>query len=142
MDRREIVLAAFAAGGENARFSPVQVQKLLFLMDREASEFVGGPHFDFVPYDYGPFDRAVYDVLGELSTEGLVETRNSGRYREYSLTPEGYESGRASLEELPDKARSFLLRLTEWVMNLSFRQLVAAIYRRYPEMKANSIFRR
>ncbi len=141
MDRREIVLAALAAGGENAGFSPIQVQKALFLMDREAAELVDGPHFEFVPYDYGPFDRSVYEVLDDLSRGGLVEKRNSGRYREYALTREGYESGLAKLDGLPDKVGSFLRRLVEWVRELTFQQLVTAIYRRYPDMKANSIFR-
>ena len=45
MERPNLVLAALAAGGENASYWPVQVQKLLFLIDREASALVGGPHF-------------------------------------------------------------------------------------------------
>src|SRR5207248_1751684 len=74
MERHNLVLAALAAGGENASYWPVQVQKLLFLIDREASALVGGPHFDFKPYDYGPFDRAVYVELDALSAQGFVST--------------------------------------------------------------------
>ena len=48
------------------------VQKLLFLLDREAAEIVGGPHFRFVPYNYGPFDKGVY-------VAGHVKARNSGQ---------------------------------------------------------------
>jgi hypothetical protein len=73
-----LVLAALAAGGENATYRPVQVQKLVFLIDREASRLVDGPHFGFQPYDYGPFDRAVYIELDSLHTQGLVNAQNTG----------------------------------------------------------------
>jgi hypothetical protein len=69
MDRSSLVLAALAAAGGNAAFTPVQVQKLLFLIDREAGRLVGGPHFDFLPYDYGPFDRAVMIPLTSSRSE-------------------------------------------------------------------------
>ena len=141
MDRQQIILAALAAGGENAAFSPVQVQKLFFLIDREAQHLVEGPHFNFSAYDYGPFDRTVYDELDLLSSAGLVEIQNSGRYRKYLLTPKGYESGAASLLEMDPVASSFVARASKWVRELSFQQLVAAIYNRYPDMKVNSIFR-
>ena len=45
MTRSEILLAGLAAGGENATYTPVQVQKLFFLLDREASVALGGPFF-------------------------------------------------------------------------------------------------
>lgn len=141
MNDREIVLAALAAGGRGVGFSPIQVQKILFLIDREAVKYVGGPHFNFVAYDYGPFDRAVYDVLDDLAKEGLVEVRNLGRLREYVLTNKGYEYGLAELNGLSDRGAAYVRRLVDWVRSLTFRQLVAAIYRRYPKMQANSLFR-
>ena len=141
MERRNLVLAALAAGGENANYWPVHVQKLLFLIDREASALVNGPHFQFKPYDYGPFDRAVYVELQALSTQGLVEIQDTGRYSVYSLSPEGYRQGVARLHELGDSARAYIEQAARWVRSLSFQQLVAAIYNHYPDMKVNSVFR-
>ena len=43
MERHELLLAGFAAGGENATFTPVQVQKLFFLIDREAASLMIAP---------------------------------------------------------------------------------------------------
>jgi uncharacterized protein len=140
MERQDLVLAALAAGGENASYWPVQVQKLLFLIDREASALVNGPHFDFKPYDYGPFDRAVYLELDSLAAQGLINIQNTGRYRVYSLTPEGYRQGSSNLSQV-SLARSYIEQAARWVRSLSFQQLVAAIYRRYPDMKVNSVFR-
>jgi uncharacterized protein len=76
MDRRDTVLAALAAAGANAWFSPVQVQKLLFLIDREVPAFVDGPHFAFAPYDYGPFDARVYGELDRLEELGMSHDRS------------------------------------------------------------------
>lgn len=140
MNKTEIILAAFAAGGENATFSPVQAQKLLFLVDREVAHAVGGPHFNFVAYDYGPFDRRVYDAIDLLEISGLASIQSTGKYRIYSLTSEGYRDGLQLLDKLAPEARDYLRQIATWIRRLSFQQLVSAIYSRYPEMKANSVF--
>jgi uncharacterized protein len=141
MERDDLLLAALAAAGENAPFTPVQVQKLFFLLDREASHLVDGPHFHFTPYDYGPFDRAVYDGLESLAQRNLAHVQSTGRYRVYALSQPGFQRGTAALNALSAPARTYIANVTNWVRQLSFEQLVASIYNRYPEMKANSVFR-
>jgi uncharacterized protein YwgA len=141
MDRNALVMAALAAGGHDATYPPAQVQKLLFLIDREIPDTVGGPHFQFAPYDYGPFDRSLYDSLDELESEGKVSVSSSGKYRRYGLTNDGWMQGQAALAEIRPEARKFIEEAAAWVNGLSFAQLVSAIYKRYPDMKANSIFR-
>ena len=139
--RPEMVLAALAAGGEGATYSPVQVQKLFFLIDRRAPHLVNGPHFAFRPYDYGPFDSAVYDTLDFLGYRGSVQIQGAGKYRLYSLTAGGFAAGQGTLSNLPVPTAEFLRALARWVLSLDFKTLVAAIYEAYPDMKANSIFR-
>lgn len=141
MNRNELIVSALAAGGADATYSPVQVQKLFFLIDREASQLVDGPHFNFRAYDYGPFDRAVYDELDALAGQGLVKTTSSGKYRTYSLTGAGFNQGGAELSKLPAAANSYVTEAAVWVQKLSFEQLVASIYKAFPEMKVNSVFR-
>ena len=121
--------------------SPVQIQKLLFLIDREIPKLVGGPHFDFEPYQYGPFDSTVYSELRSLRAKGLVDVDLIwwGR-RGYSLSPEGQEKGEAILGELNEKAQAFIQKTSKFVRGLSFSKLVAAIYKAYPEMRENSVF--
>lgn len=140
MEPQDYVLAALSAGGDQASFSPVQLQKLFFLSDREIPALVGGPYFEFRPYDFGPFDKEVYGVLEQLARAGLVVKTGDGSYRMYSLTPEGMTRGRELLAEMHRSAREYLSQITNWVRSLTFSQLVSAIYRSYPEMKANSIF--
>jgi uncharacterized protein len=137
--RQELVLAALAPG-RGAVHSPVQVQKLLFLIDREIPHHVGGPYFDFKPYNYGPFDKAVYDDLESLSQRGLVEISIQAGYHGFRLTSVGQSQGDHFLNGLPTVAKDYVISVSEFVRRLSFASLVSAIYRAYPEMKENSVF--
>lgn len=141
MKTERLVLAALSPAGTGS-FTPVQVQKLFFLLDKNVEEQIGGTHFDFLPYDYGPFDSAVYHELESLHEEGLVEVLERERHgrRIYRLTAEGLKEGQLALSELDEPVQQYISSLVEWVRSLSFSQLVSAIYRKYPEMKENSVF--
>ncbi len=140
MTKSEVVLAALAPA-QGKQHSPVQVQKLLFLLDREASHLVDGPHFNFEPYNYGPFDKAVYQVLDELDEDELVTIRSGGWQRTYALTPTGQNEGDRLLGELSDSTKDYIRRVSAFVLKLNFLQLVSAIYKAYPDMQKNSILR-
>ena len=141
MDRASFILCALTPA-QCAAYSPVQVQKLFFLLDKGIGAYVGGPYFNFEPYHYGPFDQEVYSTLEELAAEGLVEIELEprGRWNTYRLTPEGQQKGEELLERLPEEVQRFIRNVSEFVRKLSFAQLVSAIYKAYPEMKANSVF--
>jgi len=142
MDKQDIILAAFAAA-KRAVFTPVQVQKLLFLIDMKIPEQVGGPFFEFVPYDYGPFDKDVYQQLEELAKNELVEILPCPglSWNKYQLTVEGQERGEEVLSELAPEVADYLRSLSQFVRSLSFAELVSSIYRAYPDMRVNSVFR-
>jgi len=140
MNRPQLVLAALASAGPSVAFTPVQVQKIFFLLDRRGSTALGGPHFDFEPYDYGPFDQAVYHELDALQLIDLVQVDVDRRYRTYRLTSRGFIEGSAALAKIAAPVQNFIRQTVLWVGSLRFDQLVAAIYREYPEMKARSIF--
>lgn len=139
MGRRSYMLAVLAAAEGNAH-SPVQVQKLFFLIDKNIPQLVGGPHFHFSPYNYGPFDSAVYQELGRLVNSGEVEVCPEGTWRIYRLTPKGQRRGERLLTSMPSKAQDYIKRVSVFVRGLTFTQLVAAIYKAYPEMQVNSVF--
>ena len=139
MVRSQVALMAMAARVRGTRFDPVRIQKLLFLIDREAGAHVDGPHFDFRPYLYGPFDKAVFDELDALRHAGEVVIHGTGRYRAYILTESGHERGTAALNELAEPVRRYVADVARWVLSLSFGELLPAIYRRYPDMAVNSI---
>lgn len=122
------------------RFTPVQVQKLLFLIDRQIPEQVGGPHFHFEPYHYGPFDRCVYQQLDLLSARGLVAIDTTSSPRTFMLTAAGLEKGTTALATLPTTIQEFIGRTSSFVRTQTFSSLVSAIYKAFPEMRENSVF--
>jgi hypothetical protein len=141
MNREQFVLAALAPA-HGAPHSPVQVQKLLFVLDTNMRNVVGGPHFNFEPYHYGPFDKDVYAVMGALAAQGLAEIapEPACRWDTYRLTAQGQQEGESLLQTLPCKARTYVTTISDFVRSLSFAQLVAAVYKAYPDMKINSVF--
>jgi hypothetical protein len=139
MTRKDIVLAALAPA-RGSPHTPVQVQKLLFLVDRNISKLVGGPYFNFQPYNYGPFDKAVYEVLEGLAGEGLVELCPDWKWNNYRLTEAGQKLGEKFLGSLKEDAREYIQRASDFVRSVSFTELISAIYKAYPEMRRNSVF--
>jgi hypothetical protein len=140
--KNELILAALAPANGKP-FTPVQVQKLFFILDRKVPEAIGGPHFDFTPYHYGPFDAGVYRSLEAMAQEELVAiTQRSGfSMQTFRLTPDGQKRGELALSSMDPRTREYVSRLSEFVRTSSFENLVAAVYREFPEMKVNSIFR-
>ena len=138
MKRSEIVLAAMAAGGSEVRYSLAQLQKLLFLIDREIPEHVGGPHFRFKPYYYGPFDKEVYAEIFALVRGRFANVDTTERHCLLLLTDSGSALGTNILTGLPAPVSRYLGEASEWVRALSFRQLLTAIYRDFPDMAIHS----
>jgi DNA-binding PadR family transcriptional regulator len=139
MNQREFVLASMAAAKGNS-YQPVQIQKLLFLLEKRA---LHKRIFDFQPYAYGPFDPEVYKLLEKLASNGLVEIVGQpfARNRRYRLTAKGEKVATGILNKLPKKDNDYFVLMSEWVRKRSFQQLIGAIYEAYPDMRVNSIFR-
>ena len=134
----KIVLAALCGNGTCAPYNPVQLQKLLFLIDREIADDIGGPHFDFKPDHYGPYDPSVFDVAEGLRGQGKVIIDNRGPYRRYLVSDGGLSEGSAVLDQMVEPACRYVYEASEWILSQSFRELVSAIYRQYPDMAVNS----
>ena len=133
------VLALSFANGRG--LSAVQLQKALFLLERGLPEEVGPKFYNFTPYNYGPFDSSVYKDADVLADQSLVNiSKPTGRYTVYSITPEGAKAAKQLEAKAPARAVQHLKDIVEWIQTLTFAQLVRAIYARYPEMKANSVF--
>ena len=142
MNRNDFVLAVFASSN-NAIYSPVQIQKLFFLIEKKIPELSENNYFNFTPYNYGPFDPEIYDVISELVNNGDLKLINypNSRIIKYSTTDKGQIRGKQILQSLGENTISKIKILSEFVRKLSFSELVSAIYKEYPGMKENSIFR-
>jgi hypothetical protein len=121
----------------------VQVQKLFFLIDKRAAADVGGPHFEFRPYDYGPFDSNVYVAIEALAARGLAAVHRPPEFRmkKFRLTQDGQARGDEVFQSLPPGVQDFMTRACDFVRNTPFAELVSAIYKAYPEMRERSVFR-
>jgi len=135
------LLAIAAANGEPV--SPVQLQKLLFLLGANLSpqQLGTGVFYHFTPYDYGPFDSAVYLDAEALEREGFVRIETPpGSYREYTATPAGLSRAATLKGQLDPAVSAYLEQTAAWVRSLSFNDLLRAVYRAYPAMKVHSVF--
>ena len=143
MNKRDLTLAMLACA-EGRPYTPVQLQKALFLATRQVPGIINqGPEFNFRPYDYGPFDSDVYTEATHLHMQGdaVVAPSGQGRWNTYSASDRGLVKGREILAQIPESSRRFLIEVSGWVRSQSFSGLVKSIYDAYPEMRANSIFR-
>jgi len=137
MNRKEFMQYCLSLQG-NTPLSPVQLQKLFFLIDMKLSREVGGPFFHFTPYHYGPFDKEVYEELDNLNSENKVEIIQNNRLRLYKLTEEGKNT--IPISNLNENVKSKVEDIIDYVKTKSFTELISAIYHDYPGMRVNSVF--
>jgi hypothetical protein len=140
MERKDWTLLAIAAAGTRG-LSPVQIQKSLFLLWKELPSEVGELFYEFIPYNYGPFDRNIYVDASQLSEQGLVSIVETGSgFKQYLPTVLGIQCASLLETAAPARALAYLKVVVPWVQSLSFSALVRAIYARYPEYRQNSVF--
>lgn len=140
MNKQDWLLLVIASGGS---LSPVQLQKSMFLLRKELPGRTGEDFYEFEPYDYGPFNSAIYADAYSLQAEGLVNVDNplERGWRRYTITDAGRQKAAKIAVKLPDAVREELSRIVSWVVSLPFTELIRTIYQKYPEYKVNSVFR-
>jgi uncharacterized protein len=140
VERQDWTLLAISLA-KGRGLSPVQLQKVLFLLGKSVPSDIGSDFYTFEPYNYGPFDRTIYSDAGFLSTVGLVNISSTGSgYSEYTATPEGQTRSEIIKATASPRAVAYLEKVVPWAQALSFSSLVRAIYNKYPEYRRNSVF--
>lgn len=137
MDRLELTQAALSAAGRGAEFHALQLQNLLFLIDREVAVECGGPFFAFEASRYGPYDGSVFDVAESLAGVNRVAIRSTGPIWALSLTEEGYAAGEALRRNMPRSCRAYLSKAARWILARPFGAMLGGVCRRYPDIAAN-----
>ena len=143
MTRGELVLVLLASATGRA-FSPAQLQKSAFLVTDNLTHIIDqGRGFHFAPYDYGPFDSAVYQEAEVLESLGYAKITPipGARWVTYAATETGVTRGVELLGGLSEASRNYIRDVVNWALAQSFVSLVKAIYEKYPDMRKNSIFR-
>jgi uncharacterized protein YwgA len=143
LQRDQIALVMLSLADGDGTFTPVQIQKALFLAsDRAPDAFASA--YDFQPYDYGPFDRQVYLDIEGLERQGSAQINQApgSRWKTYAATEYGKTAARyLAVIHLTNEQMELFKKIVTLVRNLSFNELVSAIYRAYPDMRARSVFR-
>ena len=142
MQKEDILLMVLDAG-QDQPFTPVQLQKALFLIGNQCVGRLSDPYYDFEPYHYGPFDVAVYQDAEELVARGLAWRfkADGGSWINTVATPSGRAKANQLRKDLDPAVVRYIQNVAEWTQKLSFSELVAAIYHAFPEFKQNSVFR-
>ena len=140
--RQHWLLIALAKSPDGV-MSPVQIQKSLFVFRQEAGDSIGTDFYSFEPYDYGPFDAAIYADLRRMMNEGHVtrQWHPGRRWKSYAITAAGRDAALVLEREADARLAEFLERIVEWVGGRSFSDLLRSIYAAYPEFAVNSVFR-
>jgi uncharacterized protein len=142
LQRDQIALVMLSLADGDGTFTPVQIQKALFLASDRAPEAFETT-YEFQPYDYGPFDRHVYTDVEDLKDTGLaqIDQPPGSRWKTYAATPAGRTYAAELKRALSPAQLELFEKIVTLVRSLSFNELVSAIYRAYPHMRERSVFR-
>jgi uncharacterized protein YwgA len=132
-------------------------QKLAFLADQQLDDYHIDP-YEFIAYDYGPFDRDLFENLEWLEKEGLVESSESRTFGgdkryDYRLTRKGKRrfeqnvptSEDQTLDDLSESQRKLkriydvAKEVVEEYNGIPISNLLRRVYDEYPEFAENSV---
>ena len=146
--------SAFCTGGEDAllalmsaelfnRFTVGHLQKMMYVLEREVGDVIGGPFFEYENEAYGPSSPALGSVLGSMVVTRLLRTDTRSGTRdltEYSLTRAGFARGSEILSRFSDTTADYIRKLNAWGAGTDFSVLVGSVVRRYTETGSNLLF--
>ena len=143
MSRNEVsrsdILLAIIAAANGAELSRVQLQKVAFLLSEEFKDNLPADFYTFDKYNYGPFCIDIYNDTEMLHYWGWIRIRagKERRFDTYSIA-EPFDPQRIQLD---GEITNFIKNTVAWVIDMSFGEIVRAIYWLFPEYRENSIFR-
>lgn len=139
LERQSWTLLALAAASPQL-LTPVQLQKILFLLGEELPDAVGPGFYEFKPYNYGPFSSAIYSDAESLQEQGLARLVHNGRWTNYGASEAGIALAAGLRAQLDETVAGFIDQLVAWAKGLSFDELVRAVYKKFPQMRKNSVW--
>ena len=79
--RQKILLLVFQNLRNSKKLDPIQIQKTIFLIEKECIENKSlTKTFNFVPYNYGPFDKDIYNDYNEGPLSGFLSSLGLANY--------------------------------------------------------------
>jgi hypothetical protein len=141
MTKRDWTLLVIDAAKPRS-LTPIQLQKSLFLFGQNVPQAVQPNFYQFIPYNFGPFSRAIYIDAEMLAGEGLIEmvAVPGQQWCQYSISPMGTRRSEKLREVLPPHVCEYLDKLVAWVASQSLQELLRSVYQAYPDFAKNSVF--
>lgn len=138
LERKDVLLKIITSA-QGDPVTPVQLQKIAFLVGQECGDRLPDDYYKFVPYDFGPFAIDIYKDADELAAQKLISIDQNavGRWNEFRAT---YRSSAFDSSVIPGPIADYIERVVVWARSLTFRELVSAIYHHYPEYGINSVY--
>lgn len=150
MHRKLFPLALMYAGDGEPIEGRTRLQKLVFLMQKRLEETGEDPlqtdDYEFIPYDYGPFSKELYDDIDETMVRGMVEGREEDlgedkvKY-DYEIQEDGEQWVK---DQLSKEEAQRVLGLAEEIKDeygdIYLSDLIDEVYSRYPKYAENSIY--
>lgn len=126
----------------DSQHEPIRIQKTLFKLAREA-DLPRGEAYVFRPYNWGPFSAQIYQDVDHLVLAGVAERvpQPGASWASYRLTASGRSIAAGLREKADPEALRALERISAWVDDRPFGQLLRDLYADYPEMAEQSLFR-
>jgi uncharacterized protein YwgA len=152
MHRKLIPMALMYAGDEEPIEGRTRLQKMVFLVQQRIESDKNTPlesdNYEFIPYDYGPFSKELYDDLDTLVDMRMVEDReeelDSGKVKyDYEIQPAGEKfiqtqlsSESEAAQEIMETARDIKSEYNDMLLS----DLIDDVYSRFPEYAEESIW--
>jgi len=120
--------------------------KGMFIFSMEAPEkwLATYERYQFIPYSWGPYSKALDDSLNRLVQDGYIKiSKMAGKsWDYYYLSDKGREEAQKLAKTLPPDARTYLRKVRDFVLRVDFTTLLDTVYKKYPEYATKSVFKR
>ena len=138
VSRSDILLAIIAAA-EGKALSRVHLQKVALLVSEEFPGRLPDDFYTFDKHNFGPFCIDIYSDTEMLHYWGWVqiEPGSERRYDNYRIGEASHPDG----VQLDPDIQRYIDDTVAWVVDMSFGELVRAVYKLFPEYLENSRFK-
>lgn len=151
MHRKLLPLALMYANDRQPIEGRTRLQKMVFLLQKELEKSdrkgVMGERYEFIPYDYGPFSKELYDDLDELIDDQFVddeeEELQSGKVKYiYEIEEEGQELVNSQSVEWEEvrAVLEFAREIKEEYNEMLLSELIELVYSDYPDYAEKSVY--
>ena len=144
IDRQLLPLALLRASEEQNIRGRTRLQKMVFLIQQQFGDTDELPgEYSYIPYDYGPFAKKLYDDLDFLEERGVITenrvTMDDKVVYYYSLGQNADEYLNNWSSDEVDRVLDMAEHIKDQFNEVPLPSLLDYVYSEYPEYAENSV---